>query len=266
MKDWARHKPIASLAAIAAVILLLIAAAYGLPHCCLAADHGPLEPPSLWNPLGTDRLGRSVLPVTISAAAYSIIWAAFVLLISIFIGISAAIVSVTWWEKWPDTIISSLAEMLRSFPTLVLALLFMTAGVPINMVLALYFWIPLWRVLRTNLGAQRFRPYILSSRLAGHSRIRTYLVHGLPNAATGLLSLILIVSVEILSVQAGLEFLGFVAPISRPTLGNVTSEALRLGGGFAWVWLPSALLASTIAVALVRLGSQRTPGGRLALE
>jgi len=216
--------------------------------------------------LGTDRLGRDVTLVTLSAAAYSLLWAAVVLMASLLLGLLAALVSVCWWKQWLDTVLLSLADAIRSFPSLVLALLFFSAGVPVNLVLILYFWIPVWRVVRSQLAAQRERPYVLVAQLSGHSRLRSLAIHALPNALPGFSGVVLLVFVEVLSIQAGLEFLGFTVPLSRPTLGNVTSEALRLGGGFAWVWLPAALMTATIAVGLVLLARTRTGETQRGLE
>ena len=249
-----------------AAALLLIAVAFQLPACCLTTSRMPLLPPGWPNLLGTDRLGRDVALVTLSASAYSVILALMVLAISTGLGLCTALISATFWEKWPDGLLSVSAEAIRSFPSLVLALLFLAASVPVNFVLMLYFWIPIWRVMRSRLAAQRNRPYVLVSLLAGHTRLRTMAVHVLPNVMSGFRNIILLLFVEILSVQAGLEFLGFSAPLSRPTLGNVTSEAMRLGGSFAWVWLPAALVAAVIAVTLVQFSRQNMVEHRGRLE
>ena len=244
----------------------IIMTAFWLPHHWSGTEGPSLLPPGWPHLLGTDRLGRDVALITLAAAAYSAVWALIVLLTSLLLGLMAALISVCWWKGWPDTVLVLIADAIRSFPSLVLALLFLSAGMPVNLVLALSFWIPVWRVARNQLAAQRERPYVLVARLSGHSRLRTLAVHALPNSLVGFSSIALLVFVEILSIQAGLEFLGFTVPFSRPTLGNVTSEALRLGGGFVWVWLPAALMASAIAIGLVRLARARMAESQRGLE
>lgn len=251
---------------IAPICAMIGVVAFWVPDPGSGTEAMPLLSPGWPHLLGTDRLGRDVAHVTAAAAAYSILWASIVLAASLLLGLLAALISVGWWKGWPDTALLSIADAIRSFPSLVLALLFFTAGVPVNLILILYFWIPVWRVTRSQLAAQRDRPYVFVAQLSGHSRFRTLAVHALPNALRGFNGVVLLVFVEILSVQAGLEFLGFTAPLSRPTLGNVTSEALRLGGGFAWVWLPAALIASAIAIGLVLLARSRMGERRLGLE
>ncbi|TMJ20507.1 MAG: ABC transporter permease subunit [Alphaproteobacteria bacterium] len=251
---------------MAAICATLIAAALWVPDPGTGIETMPLASPGWPHLLGTDRLGRDVAHVTLSAAAYSVLWAAVVLVASLLLGLLAAVISASWWKRWPDTVLLSFADAIRSFPSLVLALLFFTAGAPVNLILILYFWIPVWRVVRSQLAAQRERPYVFVGQLSGHSKLRMLAVHALPNALRGFSAIVLLVFVEILSVQAGLEFLGFTVPLSRPTLGNVTSEALRLGGGFAWVWLPAALVASTIAIGLVLIARTRLGGDKGGLE
>ncbi len=248
---YSAHLRVALVLALAAMLALI---SYVIPNCCLSMQGAELQPPSWPHLLGTDRLGRDVMLVTLAATAYSVLWASLVLIAAVVIGLVLALISAAFWKGWADRMIEMLAETLRSFPSLVLALLFLSVGVPVNLMLIAIFWIPVWRVMRTRVAAQRFRPYVLASRLAGHSQFRTYLIHVMPNVTTGSANLVLLLAVEILSVQAGIEFLGFSVPLSRPTLGNVTAEALRLGGGFAWVWLPASLLAATIALILVRYG------------
>jgi peptide/nickel transport system permease protein len=253
--------------ALAAAILMVMA-----PVAMLWVPEPPvgttlaLSPPGWAHPLGTDRLARDVFQITAAATAYSLIWAAAVVAASVLLGVAAALASACWWRRWPDTAIVLGADAVRSFPSLILAMLFFTAGIPVNLVLVLYFWIPAWRVARSQLAAQRERPYVLVGRLSGHTRMRMLAVHGLPNALRGFTAVMLLVFVEVLSVQAGLEFLGFTVPLSRPTLGNVTSEALRLGGQFAWVWLPSALVASSVAIGFVLLAKGRLAKDSAGLE
>jgi peptide/nickel transport system permease protein len=254
----------AVLLVMATICLAIVVAAFWIPSP--GTEGMPLVSPGWPHLLGTDRLGRDVALVTLTAAAYSVLWAMIVLVASLLLGLLAGLVSACWWKQWPDTLLLSIADAIRSFPSLVLALLFFSAGVPVNLVLILYFWIPVWRVVRTQLAAQRERPYVLVAQLSGHSRLRSLAVHALPNALPGFSGVVLLVFVEVLSVQAGLEFLGFTVPLSRPTLGNVTSEALRLGGGFAWVWLPAALVTAAVAVGLVLLARRRMGESQRGLE
>jgi peptide/nickel transport system permease protein len=254
------------IAALMVAMGTLASLATWVPYAAGNTGNAALLSPAWPHFLGTDRLGRDVMQVTVSAAAYSVMWALIVMATVLVLGLFVALVSARWWRSWPDHAIAALAEALRSFPSLVLALLFFAAGVSVNLVLILYFWIPFWRGARSQLAAQRDRPYVLVGRLSGHSHIRTLALHALPNALHGFGGIVLLVFVEILSVQAGLEFLGFSAPLSRPTLGNVASEALRLGGGFAWVWLPATLIASTIAIALVLLARSDAVQTRRGLE
>lgn len=222
----------------------------------LTQGHEALVPPGWPHVLGTDRLGRDVLTVTAIGTGRSLSWAGLVLFGSAVIGLLLGLMSATIWKSPLDEALQIVAESIRSFPAIVAALLFLLANVPVPLLLIAYFWIPIWRVVRIQVGAQRFRPYVLNAILFGRSRFGALAWHALPNATTGIRGVVFVVFAEIVSVQAGLEFLGFSTPLSEPTLGNIISEAIRLGVPYAWTWLPATLMAGAITIWLFASGQK----------
>jgi peptide/nickel transport system permease protein len=249
--NWSPRPLFLVLLLSAAVVLVVLSASAWAPRT------EALMSPRWPHVLGTDRLGRDVLTITLAGAARSLAWASIVLAGAATIGITLGLVSVNHWKRLTDEMIQTLADSIRSFPSVVAALLFLSVRVPLPLVLIAYFWIPIWRVTRTQVGAQRTRPYVLNAILFGSTRLTALARHALPNATRGIWGVMFVVFAEIVSVQAGLEFLGFAAPMSQPTLGNIVSEAIRLGLSFAWTWLPAAVIAAAIPIGLF-VASQRS--------
>ncbi|MEW8437669.1 MAG: ABC transporter permease subunit [Candidatus Thiodiazotropha taylori] len=163
-----------------------------------------------------------------------------------------------------DRMIVLLAESLRAFPTLLLVLVFATAGLPATLFLAAYFWIPVWRLTRPALAAQKRQPYALNARLIGMGQLRTLVTEVGPNALSGSIPYLASLTAEILAAQAALEFLGFGPPIEQPSLGGMLLSATQLGFVAPWVWLPSLAIIMTI-VNLTAVLAWRTQRSNLSV-
>ncbi len=148
------------------------------------------------------------------------------------------------------------AEALRSFPTLVLVLLFASVGLPVAALLILYFWVPVWRVVRSALVSQQRQPYAITARLIGMRPFRVLVTEVTPNIMAGLSPYAASLLAEILAAQAAIEFLGFGPPIDQPSLGGMLLYAVQLGFVAPWVWVPSLVVvvaAVALAAVLTRL-------------
>ncbi|GHD58488.1 peptide ABC transporter permease [Thalassobaculum fulvum] len=251
----AMKPPTAYAVGLLSAVLLAAAAMTALLSLTDVAMSGrPLDAPGASYLLGTDRLGRSVLATTAIGSLRSLAWATLALSGAAVIGVFLGLVSVANLRAPVDDAIQILADAIRSFPSIVAALLFVSVSVPLPILLVLYFWVPVWRVSRAQVGAQRFRPYILNAILFGHSRFSALRDHGLPNASTGILGVLFVVYAELISVQIGLEFLGFSEPLSTPTLGNIITDAIRLGIPYAWTWAPAAVVTILASILLFVIG------------
>lgn len=208
-----------------------------------------LQPPSMSHLLGTDNLGRDVLHRSVLAICYTLRQVLMILGVSLVVGSVMAAASAMAYRRLLDDAIVFLAESLRAFPTLLLVLLFATVGLPAGMLLAVYFWIPIWRILRSELVAQQRQPYALSAQLLGMSRLHVLLVDVLPNIAPRSVPYITGIMSEIIAAQCAIEFLGFGPSIEQPSLGGVLMESSQLGLTAPWVWCPS--LVVIVALILV---------------
>lgn len=246
------------------VIVGLLVLYVGMGRC---ATGSALEAPGFEHWLGTDRLGRDVGQRTSEAVGYTTVISLAVLGSSALLGAFFAGLSALYYERVTDRGIVLVAESIRAFPTLLLALLLGAMGVRPSFVLILYFWIPVWRLLRAVLVAQLRRPYALAARLQGMSGPRVVLGEVLPNVLPGVVPYFAGILAEIISAQCALEFLGFGPPLDQPSLGGMVLEAFSLGLAAPWTWLPSlvAIIAGVLGLASVgRMFRERRSWAMLA--
>ncbi|MBU0944182.1 MAG: ABC transporter permease subunit [Proteobacteria bacterium] len=216
-----------------------------------------LLPPSIDTPLGTDGLGRNVSLRLLIGTSYSLEQAAITIVIASFVGLSLAVLSAHAYGRWLDGMISSLAEAVRSFPTLILVLLFAAAGAPPMLLLATYFWVPVWRLLRGELISQQHQPYAMTTRLAGMSPARTLTFEVLPNVLPRVYPYAAGLFAEVLTAQTAVEYLGFGPPIEQTSIGGLILESGRLGLSAPWVWMPALLMVSILVALLAGLMRSR---------
>lgn len=239
---------------IAAILVLGIAVCVIIGPTYLETTRGELLiSPTAEYWFGTDSLGRSILARSLGGMAASFGNAIVVLFGAIVIGSLMAIISILQLDKKVDQAIILSVEAIRAFPTIVLVLLFAAAGIPNTILLILFFWTSIWRLLRNLLAIQQNQPYALNAQLFGMLKPQVLLIEVLPNVWSSVRNYLPALLAEILSVQTALEFLGFGVTLDEVSLGRLLSEALSLGFAAPWVWIPSLVLLIISVSALIWL-------------
>lgn len=228
-------------------IVIVVSAWNGL---ALAQAGGP-KPPGAEHLLGTDHLGRDVLKWTVSAASYSLYQVILGLLGACAIGISLSCLSALTYQGFGDSIIIGVAETLRSFPSVLLVLLFVVMGAPPAGALAGIFWMAFWRVLRVQLYQEMNKGYYLSALSIGLSPGQALVIHVLPNVLGRNISLVVSIMAEMITAECALEFLGLGPPLDVPSLGRQVFWAIDYAFDYAWTWLPASF-AIIIGVAILQ--------------
>lgn len=250
------RRPGAGLTAAAITFLLLSAALSGLAMIIPIAGSptdivGPrLSPPSWSHPLGTDSLGRSLLPrllegvgVTLVLSASAVIVAAA---ISTIVGMIAGYIG-----GWAKELILRAADVLYAFPSIILAILLaavLGAGRLAIVSAIVLVTVPL--MLRMVCAATQnitHRDYVTSAVISGVSTRNIMLRHILTGisgtiAVQGTYSL----SVGIL-VEGGLSFLGQGVQIPQSSLGLLVQEGATYMIAAPWLlFAPAAVLVLSI--------------------
>lgn len=135
-------------------------------------------------------------------------------------------------------------------------------GLYIVIVLALFGWPPVARLIRGQVFSVREREFVDAAILMGASRRRIYFKEILPNLWAPLLVYFTLLMPAYVSAEAALSFLGVGIKNPTPTLGNVLNSAVSYAeGDFFFFFAPAAIIAA-IVIAFNLLGD----GARDALD
>jgi peptide/nickel transport system permease protein len=191
-------------------------------------------------PLGTDHKGRDILSRLIWGSQRVLIWATLA---------TAAGYLGGWW----DEVISFAANVLLSFPVMVLYIIIISnlGSSGINIVLAVTFASApgIMRIVRGLVLDLKTRDYIFAAQTRGESPWRIMLVELLPNARGPLIvDACLRLGYTVITI-ATLGFLGLGLPPPAPDWGQMIAEAVPVG-----VFAIHAMLIPALAVSSLVLG------------
>jgi peptide/nickel transport system permease protein len=235
-----------------AVLLLIILccvfapliAPYGESEQDLSAS---LAPPSAKNILGADKMGRDLFSRLLYGGRVTLVSALAVVALSVIIGVPLGMFAAFYGGKF-DSIVGRCCDVLLSFPSLLLAFLFVAAlgrGIT-NAVVALgIVYVPmLTRLARSLTLVEKNKTYVEAAESVGFSRPYILFRHILPNCVyTMLVQLTLDLAYAILDLAA-LSFIGL--GVSPPTAD--WGAMLQEGRNFL---LQSPLLALAPGAAIV---------------
>jgi peptide/nickel transport system permease protein len=275
-----RHSPVAMVAAVVALTIILAAA-----FAPLIAPHDPFNPATLnlmdgftppmepnaftgntyW--LGTDNQGRDIFSAILYGARISLFVGFAAVLFGMVLGITLGLVA-AWRGGWVDSLLMRIADVQLSFPSILIALLIFgiargvippayreTMAIWVLIVaIGLSDWVQFARVVRGAAMVEKSKEYVQAARVIGVHPARIVATHILPNVMGPVLVIATIGLALAIIAEATLSFLGVGVPPTQPSLGTL----IRIGQGFLfsgewWIILfPSiALLALALSVNLL---------------
>lgn len=186
------------------------------------------KPPSRLHPFGTDYMGRDVLSrVMLGAGTTFFIGLATVAIGAILGTLLGAFTG--YFGGMTDEVLMRLNDTLTSFPSILLALVFVSiiGTGKLNIILALgIIFIPSFaRVVRSEFIVQKELDYVKNARLMGATHIRIMFVHILPNIKHVLLSAITIGFNNAVLAEAGMSYLSLGVQPPDASLGRMLAEA-----------------------------------------
>ena len=214
-----------------------------------AIGAGPrLGAPSAAFWLGTDDLGRDVLPRVVEGIGATFLLSSMAVLISAVLGTLLGMAAGTLGGL-ADGLIARAADVLFAFPALLFGLLVAAVLGPGDIAAIAVIssaTLPLFvRVIRSVTLAVAGREFVLAARVAGASTWRVLWVHILPNVRGAVVvQLSYALSVGML-IESGLSFLGLGVQAPQASLGSL----LRMGSIYLNV-APALVLAPGLALAL----------------
>ena len=215
--------------------------------------------PSMRHWLGTDFMGRDILSQLLAGAR-----------IAFMVGVSAAFMSVVlgtaigmiagYMGRFVDTILMRLADMIMVMPTLLVVLMLAALFGQLNiwtivLIIALFRWPGVSRVIRAQTLSLKHRPFIEAARVAGASHLRIIFRHIMPNVLPLSFLYMTFRVTSAIIIEAALAFLGFGDP-GTVSWGMMLQWVWKTGHMFkAPYWLlPPGICISLITLSFYMLG------------
>jgi ABC-type dipeptide/oligopeptide/nickel transport system permease subunit len=212
---------------------------------------------------GTDTLGRDVLLLTMRGIQWSMLIAAVFVLIAGTIGVLYGAVA-GYFGGRVDDVLMRLLEVILTVPLLaviiVVAAAFPTARSPLGVALliALFGWMALSRIVRAEFLALREREYVEAAHALGASGARIALKHLIPNSLSQIIVWSTLGVTGAIGLEAALSFLGYGVQGSDTSLGRLVAEGVAAAESRPWLfYFPGlALLIIVLSVSLIGDGIQ----------
>jgi peptide/nickel transport system permease protein len=215
--------------------------------------------PSLRHWLGTDFMGRDILSQLLAGAR-----------VAFMVGVSAAFMSVVLGTAFgmtagymggaSDTLLMRAADMIMVMPTLLVVLMLAALFGQLNiwtivLMIALFRWPGVSRVIRAQTLSLKHRPFIDAARVAGAGHARIIFRHIMPNVLPLAFLYMTFRVTSAIVIEAALAFLGFGDP-GTVSWGMMLQWVWKTGHMFrAPYWLlPPGICISLITLSFFMLG------------
>ncbi|RBI73147.1 ABC transporter permease [Roseovarius sp. TE539] len=201
---------------------------------------------------GTDQLGRDTFSRILHGGRVALKIAAIGVSVALIVGLVLGMIA-GFGPRWLDNFLLLLFDTVRAFPTIVLALATVAlTGPSLELVLAIIIItsIPQYaRVTRTATLTLRNTDFILAERSLGAGVFRMLWHHVMPNVVGPLLILAAMDVPVVVTVEAGLSFLGLGVLPPTASWGTILNEGYLVIRDAPWM-----VVAGGIPLILTTLG------------
>lgn len=248
----ASRTAVAGAAVLVIVVLSAVFAPLLTPHDPLAVDLGNnFAPISAAHWLGTDQLGRDTFSRLLYGARVSLLLSAVSVGGALLVGVAAGLAA-AWHRGWVDAVLVRVADVLLSFPDILLAIAVIAMLGPgqVSTIAAvtLYAIPTVARITRASALATVSRECLLASRAAGASTAWMLRRHVLPLSVSPIVAQATLLLGKAVLLASGLSFLGLGVQPPDPEWGAMLSRGRDLVRS-----APAGAFAPGIAITLVAL-------------
>lgn len=238
---------------VALVVVTAVFAPWIAPYNPLAISvKQRLADPSFSHWLGTDQLGRDLLSRIIVGTRTAMTVALSSLAIALAAALPLGLIA-GYGPRWLDAIMILIFDSMSSLPMIMLGLtivVLLGPGVSTVILVIVLYSVPSYaRLVRTQTLSLKSRDFILAEQAMDASTGRVLFRHLLPNVVGPLVILACLDISTVITLEAGLSFLGLGVKPQVPSWGNVLSD------GFAVIRnTPLPVIAGGLPLVLATIG------------
>ena len=245
---------------LAVLVFLAVFAPWVSPHDPYAVDLAAYRsPPSARYWLGADSSGRDVLSRLIYGARISLSVGIVAVGIYTVIGVLLGVLS-GYYGGWVDHVVMRLADVVLSFPVLLLLITMVAIVGPslanVMLVIGLVGWPPLARLVRGEFLSLRTREFVEAALACGARDARIIFVHMLPNVVPTIMVNVTLGVAQAILIESAMSFLGVGVPPPIPSWGNMLTDAqsLTILRHMPWLWVPPGLMIALSVLSINFVG------------
>jgi peptide/nickel transport system permease protein len=264
--SYARTRFLRHRLAMTGLIVLVIVFGAGIfanfvaPYSFEAIDltnvlHGPTS--TAHHFFGTDEIGRDFFSRVIFGIRTSMEVGVFVAFVSSIIGVFVGAVS-GYYGGWIDNLLMRITDLVLTLPALAIlltaaALLGQGSQWRVSVILALFFWTGLARIVRGVFLSLREKEYVEAAKAAGSGDMRIMFRHILPNTLGPIVVNGTLTVGAAIIVEAALSFLGFGIKPPTPSLGSLIASGQQFPQKW-WITVFPGLTLLVIVIAINFVG------------
>ena len=211
-----------------------------------------LEGPSEEFILGTDHLGRDLASRIMYGSRIALMVAVPAILISLILGITLGLLAGYYGGRL-DQLIVLVLDTLQSLPSIILALVILTLLGPsltnLVIVIGVTFFPGYARVVRSQVMSAKENVYIDAEKSLGARPTRIIWRHILPNVIPSVIILATMDLPAVITMEAGLSFLGMGVRPPEPSWGVILNEGFTYFRRSFW-----PILSAGVALVITTLG------------
>lgn len=225
----------------------IIGSAFSGLENCVGAELGACH----W--MGTDEAGRDVLTRGVYGGRVSLRIGIYVAAISMSLGVVMGLISGYYAATFIDDIVNAIIMTLGSIPLLflliILSRIFQPGPEGLALLIGIFSWMGLSRLIRGQIFSVREREYILASRAIGNNSWRIMFKHVLPNVSSIVIVSAIFGIAGAIIAEAGLSYLGVGIGPPTASWGNMMQGSLGNFTNAPWL-----VIAPGIFIFLTTLG------------
>ncbi len=183
--------------------------------------------PTWIHPMGTDHLGRDLFSRMLYGTQTALLVAVSTIIVSLVVGTLMGI-GAAYAPREVERAILILFDIISSFPSLVFALAVVALLGPglgkVVLIVSITLLPHFGRVARAQVLSLKNAPFLEAERVLGASRARLVLVHIVPNIMGPLVVLASMDIPVVITIEAGLSFLGVGVPPPLASWGTLLND------------------------------------------